>query len=204
MTRFHHRAALATVVVLMAVAGATPAAAQSAQRWSLQGSAIAVVPSGSAYDGLKSGVGAEAQLRYTPAALSWGFGIQYSSHGADSPGFEDETVSLTGPFIEPRYVLDVGRSTFAPYLAARLAYLQQRVDIEGLKATASGGQVNVGGGVLLRLTPRLNMDLGATYGMINFGDVEVSAAGQKVKLDGTSGSGQNLVLRVGLAVGLGG
>ncbi len=203
MTAIHRRAVLATAVVLVAVVGAAPATAQSAQRWSLQGSALVVVPSGSAYDGLNSGVGAEVQARYTPSALSWGFGVQYSSHGLDVPGF-DERVSLAGPFVEPRYVLDVGRSTFAPYLAARLAYLQQRLEVEGVKATAGGGQVNVGGGVLLRLSPRLNMDLGATYGLINFGDVELSAGGQTVKVDGTSGSGQNLVLRVGLAVGLGG
>lgn len=203
MTRIHHRAALVTAVVFMTIASASPAAAQSAQRWSLQGSAIAVVPSGSAYDGLNSGIGAEAQARYTPSALSWGFGVQYSSHGVDVPGF-DERVSLAGPFVEPRYVLDVGRSTFAPYLAARLAYLQQRLEVQGVKATAGGGQVNLGGGVLLRLSPRLNLDLGATYGMINFSDAEVSAGGQTVKVDGTSGSGQNLVLRLGLAMGLGG
>lgn len=201
--RLAHILALASTATL-ALALASPAAAQSAQRWALQGSAIAVIPSGSAYDGMKAGGGFELQARYNPSALSWGFGIQYSSHGVDVPGLEDENVSLAGVFVEPRYVVDVGSDTYAPYLAGRLAYLRQRLDVQGVTATASGGQVNVGGGVLMRLSPRLNLDLGLTYGVINFGDAEVTLNGQTVTVDGTSGTGQNLVLRVGLAVGLGG
>ena len=192
---------LAALAVLVAT-GSRAAAAQSAQQWSLQGSALAVIPSGSAYEGLNSGVGLEAQVRYTPSALSWGFGVQYSSHNVDLGG-SSESVSLTGPFVEPRYVLDIGRASFAPYVSARLAYLRQHLQVQGISASAGGTQLNVGGGVLLRLTPRLNLDAGATYGMINFGDVEVSSGGQRVTVDGSSGTGQNLVLRAGLAVGLG-
>ena len=192
---------LATAALVLA-AGSRTADAQSAQRWSLQGSALAVMPSGSAYEGLNSGVGVEAQVRYTPSALSWGFGVQYSSHNLDL-GTSTESVSLSGPFVEPRYVLDIGRATFAPYVSARLAYLRQHVDVQGISASAGGTQVNIGGGVLLRLSPRLNLDAGATYGMINFGDVVLSSGGQSATVDGSSGSGQNLVLRAGLAIGLG-
>lgn len=199
---FHIPVSLAAAAALVCVS--STATAQSAQRWALQGSAIAVVPSGSAYEGLKSGGGLELQVRYNPSALSWGFGIQYSSHGVDVPGLTDEKVSLSGVFVEPRYVVDVGSSSYAPYMSARLAYLQQRLDIGDASASASGGQANLGGGVLMRLSPRLNLDLGLTYGIINFGDAEVSMNGQSVKVDGTSGNGQNLVLRVGLALGLGG
>ena len=202
MRHFHIPVSLAAAVALLCTS--STAMAQSAQRWALQGSAIAVVPSGSAYEGLKSGGGVELQLRYNPSALSWGLGIQYSSHGIDAPGFGDEKVSLTGLFVEPRYVIDVGSSSYAPYMAARLSYLQQRLDVGGATASASGGQANLGGGVLMRLSPRLNLDLGLTYGIINFSDAEVSMNGQTVTVDGTSGNGQNRVLRVGLAVGLGG
>ena len=55
----------------------------------------------------------------------------------------------------------------------------------------------------MRLSPRVNLDLGATYGLINFSDVEVDVAGLgKTKVEGTSGNGSNLVLRAGLAIGL--
>ncbi len=57
--------ALAAGLVLSA-----PAAlhAQSGQRFSLQVSPIAVLVFGDVYEGLDSGFGGEAQLRYTPGA----------------------------------------------------------------------------------------------------------------------------------------
>jgi hypothetical protein len=179
---------------------------QSAQRWSLQVSGISVGVQGEAYEGLSQGLGLEAQVRLTPSVWSFGAGVQYSAHDADFEG-TTETVSLAGAFIEPRRILDVGSSTFAPYVSARLAFLQQSIDmtIDGydVSATASGAQVNGGGGVLFRLSPRVNLDLGATYGLINFGDVEVEIPGfGRSTVEGTSGNGRNLVIRVGLAVGL--
>ena len=57
--------------------------------------------------------------------------------------------------------------------------------------------------MLIRLSPRVNLDLGATYGLINFSDVEVDIAGiGRTKVEGSSGNGSNLVLRAGLAFGL--
>ena len=102
--------------------------------------------------------------------------------------------TLSGPFIEPRYVIDVGRNNMAPYLAGRLAFLKQKLDIEGIEASASGTQINGGGGILMRLSPRVNLDLGATYGVIDFDDVEVSFEGETIVVEG-SWHGKNLVLR---------
>jgi hypothetical protein len=179
---------------------------QSAQRWSLQLSGLSVGVQGEAYDGLSQGMGMEAQIRFTPSVWSLGAGLQYSAHDLDIDG-SAETVSLAGAFIEPRRIIDVGGSTFAPYVSARLAFLRQSIDmtIDGtaVSASTSGAQVNAGGGVLFRLSPRLNLDLGATYGLINFGDVEVNVPGYgRGTIDGTSGNGRNLVVRVGLAVGV--
>lgn len=159
---------------------------------------------GSAYEGLDSGVGFEAQARLTPSAWSFGAGFQVSSHGLSDV---EENVTLAGIFVEPRYVIDVGKN-YAPYLAGRLAILQQSATISdplfgSLDLSATGAQFNVGGGFLFRLNPRVNLDLGATLGIINFGDVEASNGSQTITIDGTSGNGQNLVLRVGLAIGLG-
>lgn len=193
---------LALVTAALTLLSAAPLAAQSAQRLSAQGSLLYVSPSGDAYEGLSSGVGFEAQLRYTPSALSIGVGYQRSSHDLDlGPGF-DETVAISGVFVEPRYVIDVGSSSYAPYIAARLALLSQSADVDGLSASTSGTQINLGGGVLLRLTPRINLDLGATYGAINFDDVEVTYQGQTVTVEGSGGGGKNFVLRAGLTIGL--
>ena len=194
--------ALAALVLSVApVAGA-----QSAQRWSLQVSGISVGVQGEAYDGLSNGVGIEGQVRLTPSVWSFGAGFQYSTHKLQDAS--DETVNLAGIFIEPRRILDVGSSTFAPYVSGRLSFLQQsiEVDVSGTKisATASGAQINGGGGVLFRLSPKVNLDVGATYGLINFGEVQVTIPGVGTSpVNGTSGSGTNLVVRVGLAIGLG-
>lgn len=196
------RFVLAVTALALVLPSAAPLEAQSAQRISAQGSLIYVSPSGDAYEGLGSGVGFEAQLRYTPSAFSLGIGYQSSSHDIELEGFADETATISGVFLEPRYVIDVGSMAYAPYIAARLALLSQSVDLDGLEASASGTQLNLGGGVLLRLSPRINLDLGATYGAIDFDDVEVSYEGQTVTVDGSGGSGKNLVLRAGLTIGL--
>lgn len=199
------RAILVAVSAALAAAPFAPLAlhAQSAQRMSVQASGISVGTFGEAYKGLKGGPGVEAQLRYTPSTWSFGAGFQFSNHDLT---VLDENVKLLGAFFEPRRVIDVGNTSFAPYLSARLALLRQSADIEvdGTKVTikADGTQINGGGGILFRVSPTVNLDLGATYGLIHFGDVKAEAAGESVTFDGTSGNGQNLVFRIGVAIGL--
>jgi hypothetical protein len=190
----------------LAIAVSLPLQGQSAQRWSIQASAIGVSAQGEAYEGLSAGAGIEAQIRLTPSIWSFGAGFQFSMHTVDLGGTAED-VTLTGLFIEPRRIIDLGKN-YAPYLSARLSFLQQAIEVPvtggTVSASASGAQVNGGGGVLFRMSPRVNLDLGATYGLINFGDVELSATGLgTTTIEGTSGSGSNLVLRVGLAIGLG-
>jgi hypothetical protein len=179
-------------------------AAQSAQRWSVQVSAIGVGGGGDAFAGVSTGWGAEAQIRYTPSAFSLGAGFQYSSHDFDDPELTSTVpVKYYGIFAEPRYVVDVHSSSFAPYLSARLAWLTQSADFQDFDGTAkgSGFQVNGGGGVLVRLSSRLNLDLGATFGSIHFGDYIVKQGGEEIgRVEG--GNGTNFVGRVGLAIGI--
>ena len=182
-------------------------AGQSAQRLSVQASGLYVGTFGEAYDGLKAGPGIEAQIRYTPSAWSFGGGFQFSPHNLNVEDFGTEKVNLAGVFFEPRRVIDIGNSSFAPYVSARLAFLRQSADFEvdgtNVKLEASGTQVNGGGGILLRMSPNVNLDLGATFGLIHFGDVKAEIPGQgSINVDGTSGNGQNLVIRVGVAIGL--
>lgn len=190
---------------------AAPAAglgAQSAQRFSLQGSALYVRVSGDAYEELENGIGFEAQARFNPGALSIGAGYQRSSHGLDAGTLGDIDVALAGPFIEPRWVVPVAFRSAAPYLAARIAFLKQSADIEvegtPLSLEAGGTQINLGGGVLVRLSRTVNLDLGVTFGRIAFDDVEISSPGLGSEVvEDTGGNGTNLVLRAGLAIGLG-
>lgn len=196
---------LSGLLVAVGLAAVPALHAQSAQRFSIQGSGLFVGLSGDAYDGMNAGPGAEIQLRYTPGLWSFGLGYQYSTHGVDNDAFDND-VSLSGAFFEPRRTFDVGSTSYAPYASARLAVLKEAIDFDAdgtsYSASATGTQINVGGGVLFRISPRVNLDLGATFGVINFGDVEVNVPGFGTVVAGEGGSGQNFVLRAGIAVGL--
>jgi hypothetical protein len=177
--------------------------AQSAQRWSVQVSAIGVGGGGDAFSGVSTGWGGEAQFRYTPSAFSLGVGVQYSRHDFKDADLGTVPVHYYGGFAEPRYVIDIRSPKLAPYLSARLAWLSQKADFEQFAASAkgSGFQVNGGGGVLIRLSAKINLDLGATFGNIHFGDYIVKQDGQEIgRVAG--GNGTNFVGRVGLAIGL--
>jgi hypothetical protein len=219
-----HRSTL-TAAILAVACITTPVAAQSAQRWSLQGSGLFVGVFGDAYEGLSSGPGGELQVRVTPSLWSYGAGVQYSTHSIKDS--DEYTFGLSGVFFEPRRVIDVGSSKVAPYVSARLAYLQLSAGLDNIgtrvtrstdsqvslavtqrapyEISATGLQGNVGGGVLVKLTPRVNLDLGATLGAIRFGTAKLKQNGRVIdESEGTTGTGQNAVVRAGLAIGLGG
>lgn len=176
-------------------------AAQSAQRFSIQGSGLYAQLFGSAYDGLHRGYGVEVQARFTPSAWSFGGGIQYTRHPITGL---NENVKLYGGFFEPRYVIILRSNTFAPYVSARFSVLKQDLTVGDVSGSATGVTLNGGGGVLLRLSSRINLDVGSTYGYTKFGDFVVRNHSNGLRFTGPSGSGSNLVVRVGLAVGLAG
>ena len=74
-------------------------------------------------------------------------------------------------------------------------------DVSG---SATGVTLNGGGGVLVEGQLRLNLDVGSTYGYTKFGNFVVRNASNGLKVSGPSGSGSNLVVRIGLALGLAG
>ena len=192
---------LACVGILALTSSA--AGAQTAQRMSVQVSGLGVTLSGDAYANLKNGPGFEAQFRYNPGALSFGGGFQYSDHKADDTGIGGG-IHLLGGFFEPRYVFATQSPTFAPYVSGRLAYLRQDLNLEGFEGNANGFQVNGGGGVLMRLSSNVNVDLGATFGYIDFGagTVKDKSTGVETKTEDAN-AGTNWVFRLGLAFGLG-
>jgi hypothetical protein len=197
----------ALIAVTTSVAVTRTSAAQTAQRFSAQASALYVTLSGDAYSTLNNGPGFEAQLRFNPGAVSIGGGFQFSNHNIDTNALGapiDGGIRLYGAFLEPRYVIAVSSATFAPYVSGRLAYLRQSLNLEGFDGSANGVQVNGGGGAIVRLSTNVNLDLGATFGYIDFGKstVKDKSTGQETTTP-DSDSGTNWVFRLGLAFGLG-
>jgi hypothetical protein len=173
--------------------------AQSAQAISLQVSGLFNgVLFGNAFTGLQNGLGGEAQIRYTPGALSVGAGFQYTTHD-----LEDRPIDarLYGGFVEPRYRIYAGSSVVAPYLSARLSVLKIGFS-DSLAVSSAFIQLNGGGGLLFRLGSRVNADAGATYGYNRLLNGTLHQEGRDPRK--VSGSGANIIVRLGVAVGLGG
>jgi hypothetical protein len=180
--------------------------AQSAQAISLQVSGLY----GDGFGGLKNGLGGEAQIRYTPGALSIGAGFQFTIHSRKpSPPSDPNPVDarLYGGFIEPRYRIHTGSNVIAPYVSARLALLKAGFQGGSLSLSSTFIQLNAGGGLLYRLGSRFNLDAGATFGYNRQGRGTLTGTtsnGTKVNQPVESDSGTNIIVRLGLAVGLGG
>jgi hypothetical protein len=175
--------------------------AQSAQAISLQVSGLYNGVFGNVFDGLQDGFGGEAQIRYTPGALSLGAGFQYTSHGLD---LYTESARLYGGFFEPRYRIHTGSNVLAPYISARFSVLKMGFSGGDLSVSSDFIQLNGGGGLLYRIAPRINLDVGATYGYDRLG-----AGTFRSERDGPidtfpTRSGSNVVVRLGFAMGIGG
>jgi len=203
------KVAIWLVAVGALVLSAADAAAQTAQQISIQVSGIYASLFGDAYEGVDNGIGGEAQLRFTPSAFSIGAGGQYTRHGVEGL---DEDLSLMGVFLEPRFVIPVGSNYFAPYVSGRLSLLRQSISVDAnsgfcvgkLSGSTTGVTANGGGGLLVRLGSRLNLDAGATYGYTRFGEGTIRCESTGDRLEFPSGNGSNVIVRVGLAIGLGG
>jgi hypothetical protein len=156
------------------------AAAQSLQRFSLQGSGAALFPTTEDPNfESETRLGYEVQARYTLSRFSIGAGYQRSTVFS-SP---DLNLSLSLGFVEPRYVVAAG-STFALYLAGRLG-AGKLVCSEACQAQETNLSYGGGGGVLIKLSRRASGDLGAQYFQVS-GDLSSGYA----------------MLRAGLSVGL--
>jgi hypothetical protein len=192
------------VLLATLLAGALPIGlhGQSAQRLSVQGSGLFINLFGDAFEGAEAGYGFEAQVRYTPSALSFGAGFQYTSHGVEGI---DDRASLIGGFFEPRYVFSTSSSSLFPYLSGRFYLVQIKSEntATDVRTTATGLAANGGGGVLVRLASRVNADIGATYGYSRFSDFKFEDLSTGITGESDiSNSGSNIVLRLGLTLGL--
>ena len=173
--------------------------AQSAQPYSLQASGLVNGVFGDVFTGLQDGLGGEAQFRYTPRALSVGAGFQFTIHELEG---RQEKARLYGGFIEPRYRIHAGSNVVAPYVSARFSLLKVGFSGGDLSLSSTFMQLNGGGGLLTRLGSRLNLDLGATYGYNHLGSGTLTSNTSGTAIPVESSSGSNVVIRLGLAIGL--
>jgi hypothetical protein len=173
--------------------------AQSAQPFSLQVSGLVNGILKDVLDGLQSGVGAEAQFRYTPGALSLGAGFQFTIHELQE---RTENARFYGGFVEPRYRIHVGSNVVAPYVSARFAVLKIDFSGEDLSLSSTFLELNGGGGILVRLGPRVNLDVGATVGYDHLGEGILTSSVGHTSVPVEASSGSNLVAHLGLAIGL--
>ena len=157
------------------------AAAQSLQRFSLQGSGAVLFATRKDPEGFesKTRLGWEAQARYTFSRFSLGAGYQRSTVFT-SPALN---LTLSLGFIEPRLVLAAGGSV-AFYVAGR-AGLGKLVCSETCNAPNTNKVYGGGVGLLLKLGRRVSGDLG----------------GQFFQMSGDLSSGYAMA-RAGLSLGL--
>ena len=179
--------------VLVVAAAPVRASAQSAQPWSLQ--ALFLEASQKVGGQLISGGGFEGQLRYSPGVWSFGLGYQYSTHKSSSG---QTKINISGVFLEPRYAIDIGSDRVAPYLAGRLAYLHQSTTLDIGSVSSSGSAFGAGGGVIIRASSTVNVDIGAAFIRQSFSDAETDNA-QTVTFPAFTG----YVAKVGLSIGFG-
>ena len=104
---------------------------------------------------------------------------------------------MSQDFLEPRYVVDFGSDNAVFYLSARGALSQITVSEGSVDVTGTGYTLNGGGGFLIRMGPRTNLDLGVTMGYKDLGIVTLQTGTFDL------GTGANVVGRVGLAIGVG-
>lgn len=155
---------------------APSAAAQGAQKFGLQLSVLSTsirLGEGNANSG---GIGVEPQLRFnrlyrspTAGVVSLGVGGQWTTHAS---GADD--ITITGAFVEPRWVPMLPYERVFPYVSGRVAVLNQS---NNFGTSSSGFAYGAGGGVAFVVNSRLNIDAGVALVRQQFGDITFTRAG---------------------------
>ena len=165
--------ATARYIILTSTLVAAPVLqAQSAQPYSIQLAAFFTAIKGGSTT--ISGVGVEPQFRFNHiyasegfGALSLGIGGQYTTHTKGS-----DKLTITGGFLEPRWVPAIRSSVIAPYLSLRLAVLHLKGDFFDRATGSSGGTgFGAGAGVTAKLSRTVNLDAGVQIVRQEFGDI---------------------------------
>ena len=165
--------AAASVLLLTSAVTVVPTLhAQSAQPYSIQLAALFTAIKGGSTT--ITGIGVEPQIRFNRlyategfGALSVGLGGQYTTHSKGG-----DKLTITGVFLEPRWVPAIKSSIVTPYLSARLALLHLKGDFRNAAdGSSSGTGFGLGGGVAAKLTRTANLDAGVQLVRQQFGDI---------------------------------
>lgn len=169
-----------------------------AQSFSFSAGGLYAALNGADFDGIDAGLGGDLQFRYHAArGFSIGGGVQYTSHGIDGIS---ENFGVRGFFADARYAFERPSSpSITPYLGARVVLTHYSASSGGTDATADGTAFGPAGGMLIRLTPATQLDLGIVWFSVHFGDAEVNGTPQS----GTDSNGSALALRAGVVIGFG-
>jgi len=127
-----------------------------------------------AYDGLgraEGAVGSSAALGGfgdigVSSAVSLRAGIFLSRRGVEPVDYPYE---LFGGYVEPRYVVGGGGSTWAPFVGAQIGIVREHVSHASMSLSATGTTVAAGGGVQVRVWPQFGTELGVLLGIARFG-----------------------------------
>jgi hypothetical protein len=181
---------------LLAVCCALGTASAAAQA-SLGVAGLMASLGGDDFEGVDNGFGGEASVWF-PAGTSFtiGGGAHYTSHGIEGI---DENLSVLGIFAEPRYRFQAGGKV-KPYVAGRVGWVRESISSGGVDANASGFYFGGGGGLMVPVGAKLDLDFEVLFNSVSFGDIEVDGTSQP----DTDSSGTALVARVALMFRLGG
>lgn len=169
-----------------------------AQSLSFSGSGLYATLNGTDFSGINGGLGVDAQLRYHPrGGFSVGAGFQYSSHGLE--GFS-ESFGVRAFFAEGRYAfVSASSPSLTPYLGVRFGLAHYGISSGGSTLSANGTAIGPTGGLLVRLSPTAQFDVGLGWFAVSFGDADLDGTTQA----DTESSGSAMALRAGVVLGFG-
>ncbi|UCF18170.1 MAG: outer membrane beta-barrel protein [Gemmatimonadota bacterium] len=175
------------LVGLLAIVQAAPAQEVALPGVAVAGTigALSVSPE---FDSREWGISYEGAIRYTwPSGFQLQAGVSYSLvdpeevQGIPVPSSIKEKREVLNVFVDPRLVLNMGESSFAPYVGARVGYLHHSYNLPGsvsppvLPATINGSGWIIAGniGLLVRLSHSLAVEVNGQFGVAPLGDIKV-------------------------------
>jgi hypothetical protein len=157
---------------LALLAAAPRVSAQAAQKYSFHVSALGTSFEGSSGSAI-GGVGIEPQLRFNRlyssesfGTLTVGVGGQFTRHASGG-----QNISISGAFLEPRWLPNTSSEKLFPYVAGRLAVLNQS---NNFGSSSGGTAFGAGAGVAFLWSKRVNLDAGVVLVRQKFGDFQFS------------------------------
>jgi hypothetical protein len=133
-------------------------------------------------------------VRSSSGVLSLGVGGQWTSH---TSGIDE--ITITGGFVEPRWVPAVPYERVFPYLAGRVAVLNQS---SNFGTSSSGVAYGGGGGLAFVVNTRVNVDAGVALVRQRFADINGTRADVLGRVWRTP-TMTTYAAKIGVSIGLG-